>query len=159
MPLATPRWPKSHPLSGKSRPLNTALALAPGGIGAGYAATWVIFALLVNAAVIVLAGLSWSGDEGSLTSRTVRRRRVMVGARMTEQRTFKICDGCERERPVGQWRVKRLLAGKTRQLGLCDQCSLPLRKADMGLEAEQGAILLEDPPKPRQRRGVRSRLA
>lgn len=83
----------------------------------------------------------------------------MVGARMTEQRTFKICDGCERERPVGQWRVKRLLAGKTRQLGLCDQCSLPLRKADMGLEAEQGAILLEDPPKPRQRRGVRSRLA
>lgn len=70
-------------------------------------------------------------------------------------RQFKVCDGCAKERRVGQWRVRQLLAGKTRQLGLCDECSLPLRRADMTLEAETE----ETPARAGVRRNARRRLA
>jgi hypothetical protein len=50
-----------------------------------------------------------------------------------EDRRFKVCDGCGLERHVGQWRIRRLLTTEPalpRQVGLCDECSRPLRAAD-----------------------------
>lgn len=58
-------------------------------------------------------------------------------------RRFKVCDGCGKERHVGQWRIRRLLTAQPvppRQVGLCDDCSRPLRAAD--------AVF----PEPRKRR-------